>query len=215
MNSTDKRAFKSLMDGLSEYYQRENLSNVALGIYFDALARLEFEQISYAASKHVQSASGQFYPKAADFIRHIEGHGLTHDQIIAAARMAKTPLGVLCRIHIGHFDLEHNSDMFYLKQRAEECIQLLDEWKRRALAGEYTDHEISIMLKRGVNPTSPIHDGLPAPTNRQAISQRTVKISRSDRHQFLLEKPVEDDEGEKFEAAESVRKFIRKELEIH
>jgi hypothetical protein len=211
MNSNDRQAFNELMDGLSEYYQKDKLNIVALGIYFDALARFEFDQIAHAAGKHVQSSSGQFYPKAADFIRHIEGHGLTHDQVISAARLAKTPLGVLCRIHIGHWDLEHQSDMFYLKQRAQECLQLIPEWKARALSGEYSDHEISILLKYKVDPTAPVHDGLPAPSNRRALADRAREVSNSRRHQFLLEKP-HDSEEEPLQASPNIRKFITQEM---
>lgn len=211
MNQNDKREFLDLMKSACAVYGKPaNEAGNLAGIYWGVLEEYPMEAVQHAFRKHLKdSERGQFFPKPADLIRFIEGSDISTDQIISAARLAKTPLGILCRIHIGHFDLEHNSDMFYLRQRAEECLQLLPEWKERARTGNYSDHEISIMLKRGVNPTAPMHDGLPAPANAPLLAKRAEAVSQGGSHLKQLEAPQEYDEEEKFEAAGNVREFIK------
>lgn len=212
MDDSNKREFKELMDGLSEYYQREKLSAPALQIYFAAMARFTLTQIKWAITRHVQDPStGQFYPKVADVVRLVEGGDITTDEILAEARLAKTPLGILCRIQIGTWDLTYQTDMRYLKQRAEECLYLLPEWKRKAATGDYTDHEISIMLKHGVDPVASLYEGLPPPSNRQALAARAKEIEQTPRHQFLLEK-IEEEADKDVKMDPEVAKFIAEEM---
>lgn len=213
MDDSNKLEFKELMDATSEYYQKDRLSKMALQIYFSALSRFTIDQVQEAISLHIQdSKSGQFYPKAVDIIRHLEGGDLTTDKVISEARLKRTPLGVLCAIQIGSWDLKNQADMFYLKQRAEECLQLLPSWKSRALAGEYTDHELSIMLKHDVNPAAPFQAGLPAPECASQIAKRASTIAETPLHQFLLEKPFEGENDKTAVADPSVVKFIEKQM---
>lgn len=209
MNEGDKKRFQEAFNALSEYYQRDSLSKAALQIYFSALHMYEFDQVQWAVSKHVQNhENGQYYPKVADIVRIIEGGEITSDQVLAAARLADTPMGILCRIHIGTWDLKNQTDMFYLRQRAEECLHLMPEWKARALAGDYTDHEISIMIKHGVNPCAPFSTGLPSPASAGAITKRVFQIVQTDRHKFLLEKPEEIDTTEPLQMSSEVKGFL-------
>lgn len=213
MDDSNKREFKELMDGLSEYYQREKLSAPALQIYFASMARFTLAQIKWAITRHVQDTkSGQFYPKVADVVRLIEGGDLTTDEILAEARLARTPLGILCRIQIGTWDLTHQTDMFYLKQRAEECLYLLPEWKHKAASGDYTDHEISIMLKHGIDPATPLYDGLPPPSNRAALANRAREIEQSPRHLFLVRKTEGEDADKNAKINPEVAKYIALEM---
>ncbi|MAF43450.1 MAG: hypothetical protein CMI54_04675 [Parcubacteria group bacterium] len=212
MNPSDKAQFKELCDGLCEAYSKDPMSQMGLRVYFEALKSYDLDQVITAASKHLADTKhGTFFPKVADLIRCIEGGEVTTDEVISAARLKNTPFGIMCRKHIGHWDLEHQTDMFYLKQRAQECIDLLPEWKVKAIAGEYSDHDISIMLKYGVNPTSPFRNGLPRPQNMEALKDRCKQIEQSPRHQFLIEKPYEETEGDKLlEADKSVSTFLAK-----
>jgi len=198
MNPSDKKGFKALMVGLVEYYRssnpkQETLSNVALQIYFGALQRFTLEQIGDAVSAHLaDTKEGQFFPKVANLVKHIEGGEITADMIIAAAKLADTPLGCLARIQIGSWDLD-NQDGFYLRQRAAECLQLLPRWKIKAAGGDYSDHEVSVMLKYSVNPAAPFAFGLAAPENASALLKRAEKIAQSDRHLRFIEPPYDGD----------------------
>lgn len=200
MNSSDKQDFKDLMNGLADYYKASNpkqeyLGKMALQIYFGALDKYSIDQVIQSASSHVSDVkNGQFFPKAADLIRHIEGGEITTDMIISSARLADTPLGCLARVHIGTWDL-NNGDSFYLKARASECLQKLPEWKTRAFSGKYSDHEISVMLKHNVRPTSPFYVGLLPPENFEEIVDRSIKIKKSERHLEFIRQPYEPEEG--------------------
>ncbi len=160
--------------------------------YFELLNEYSFEQVAGGLKAHLKGPSGQYFPKPADIIRHIHGSEITADEIVAAAKIHKTPLGILARIHIGTWDL-NNMDGFYLRQRAQEVLQLLPEWKARALEGKYTEHEISIMLKHKVNPVQPFSNGLQPPRNRGALAKYARYISETPRHKMLLEAPYRGD----------------------
>jgi len=195
MKACDTSKFEEVMIGVCDYYGKPRLSSIVLSIYFTALERFEFPQISKAISQHLANPkNGQFIPKVADIISHIEGGEITTDKIIAAARLKDTPLGILCRIQIGSYDL-NNADPFYLRQRAEECIQKLPEWKARASIGDYTDHEISMMLKHEVNPCSQFITALPQ-SNSQ-LKERVLAITHTPKHKFLLSEPYSEETDKK------------------
>jgi hypothetical protein len=217
VDNQDKKQFKELFDATSEYYQKEPLSKMALQIYFSGLEQYSIDQIQSGIGKHITNQkNGQFYPKVPDIIRCIEGGELTTDQILAMARLKQCPLGVLCSIQIGSWDLDNQTDMFYLKQRAEECIALLPGWKQKALAGTYDDHEISIMIKHEVDPRAPLMPGLP-PNNPQtvkAITQRINEVVETDKHKYLIgpaNKPEDLEDCPR--GREEVSKFLEKCME--
>ncbi len=188
MIDSDLAQFSKILDSLSEYYQRDPLSPMAIKIYFSALQRFPIESIGEAVNKHIQHpTNGKFYPKAADFILHLEGGAITADQVVAAAKLADTPFGIMARIHIGTWDLK-NMNGFDLKQRAEEVLQLLPKWNEYARDGRYSDHQISIMIKHGVDPHQPFHAGLAAPVNnKEALADRIFAICSTKRHQELMD----------------------------
>ena len=192
MDNSDKIKFKELMDGLTEYYQikspkLEKLSVIALQLYFGTVKSYSLEQVMEAASKHMGDAKrGMFFPVAADLIIQLEGGEITAEMIVAAAQLSETPLGCLARIHIGSWDLS-GADAFFLRQRATECLQFLPDWKGRAARGEYSDHEISVMLKYKVSPTAPLAFGLAAPAINNELLARTKEIEQSPRHLRFIE----------------------------
>jgi len=210
MNINDRAEFKSFVDGLSAVYGKEKLPMMAVQIYFEALSKYSLSSVMAAASAHLSDVErGTFFPRVADFVRNIEGDAITADQILAAARLADTPLGVLARIQIGSYDLNNKTDMFYLKQRAEECLQLLPEWKK----GNYTEHQISEMLNKGVNPAEPLFIGAQKPANHRDLAALADKVKVSDRH-LMLVKPEEEEIPEgTAEDKRRVSEFIQNILE--
>lgn len=195
MDASDKKPFKDLMDGISEVYNPDKkLSVTAFQIYFNALSPYSYKQVEIAVGEHIRNTtSGTFYPKVADIIRHIEGGGkLTADEAIGAARAANTPLGVLCRIFIGTYDLEKQKDPFVTKAKAEECLQFVDEWRKRGALGQYSDHEIRIMVKHGVNPSAPFSTGLAPPSNHLELEARGARIKET----LLIEEPHKHDKAQ-------------------
>ena len=212
MNDSDKNDFKDLMGGLTEYYQSFNpklepLTRGALQVFFGSLRDYAFDEVAHAAERHVADKTvGQFFPSAGNLIKQLDGGEITPDMIIAAAKLAETPLGCLSRIQIGSWDLD-NRDGFYLRQRAMECLQKLPEWKSRAACGEYTDHEISIMLKHNVSPLEPLFIGIPAPSANSRLKQRQEAVRASDRHLMLISKEEDyslDHKADNSEASKAI-----------
>ena len=212
MIHSDKQQFKEVLDGMCEMYQKDKLSKMALQLYFGSLEKYSIDQVMGAISQHVTDPKhGTFLPKVADIVRHIEGGEITTDEVLSAARLKSTPFGILCRIQIGTYDLEHQTDMFYLKQRAQECLDLLPEWKRKAADGDYTDHEVSIMLKHSVSPCAPFRAGLQSPKNLPLLQSRVNEIVKTDRYKFLIEAPYKEEDGDKLLIVDSsVKDFLSK-----
>jgi hypothetical protein len=182
MIDSDFSKLSKMLDAVSEYLQKEPLSTMAMKMYFQTLKDHSIEDIQVGVTAHLKDPkAGQFYPKAADIIKHIEGGEITADMVIAAAKLADTPMGCLARIHIGTWDL-NNQDAFYLRQRATECLQLMPQWRQKAKMGNYSDHDISVMLKYNVNPAAPFAFGLAEPDNKSLLIERASRIKESPRH---------------------------------
>ena len=187
MNKQDVEQLGSILIALCEYYNRDNLSHPAVMMYAEDLQEYSMDQIIAAIKDHRRSPDGgQFYPKISDLIKRLEGGEITEDMIIAAAKNPETPLGCLARIRIGSWDLS-SADSFYLRQRAAECKFALGEWREKAKAGSFTDHEISVMLKYNVNPSAPLHNGLAPPMVNMDLIDTAKRIESSPRHLRFIE----------------------------
>jgi len=195
------KALEEQLVALCDYYGRTrgDITRPFVLLYFNALKAFTFDQVSTAISHHMQDPeSGQFFPKIADILKYIKGRAPRPSEVIAMARNPVTPFGVLARIHIGSWDLgmqDHN----YLIDRANEVLHHWDEWRDRAICGEYSDHELSMMYKLEVNPGREFAPGVVAidGPNRAKLAGRCRELIQSDRHAFLLDKPDEYDESDK------------------
>lgn len=175
-NPVNKGDMNELLHTLAEYYGSKPPSTGTINLYVMSLTGYTQEQVEAAAAKHMQNTkNGQFMPKVADILKYINGIDLTTDQIIGMARLKQCPLGIMAAIKIGSGDLK-NQDSFYLKQRAEEVLQLLPEWKAKANNGEYSEHELRTMIKYDVNPASPFHAGLLPPREAYAIGMKVSAL---------------------------------------
>ncbi len=216
MNHSDKHAFAELFHGLADYYypgkagkdNPKRLGKMALQLTFAALEEYSIDQLSQAATAHVKDPeNGRFMPVVAHLIKHLEGGTITADMIVAAAKLAETPLGVLARIHIGTWDL-NNRNSFDLKQRAEEVLQLLPNWKAKSQSGDYTDHELTMMMKHGVDPVrSGFYHGLALPSNRERLITRVLEIQDSPRYKELTEPAYQPEPSKAVPLAKTLAKL--------
>lgn len=150
MNEQDRHEFLEILNTASLYYGKPNLDANLLNLYWNGLKQFTIDQIKYAIGKHMaDSDRGRFMPKIADLMLHLKAQPMTPEQVIAAARLKRTKFGVLASMHITDWDLERQ-DAYHLKQRAEEVLQLTDEWEHRVNNDLLTDHELKIMGKYGV-----------------------------------------------------------------
>lgn len=209
MDNREKNEFYEFMDTLAKYYRRE-ITELEADIYFSLLEEYSVKQIKWSATKHMKSISrGSFFPKANELIANLCGGNFdfTEDQIIAMARLKSTPIGIMCRIQIGTFNL-NSQDWRLQKQCAQECIALMPAWADRALRGDYKNHEISIMRKHDVDPCGAVALGYPR-ANNPDLPNRIAQIEKSPRHAFLLAPPEDVPEEKNGVAHENVKNFLK------
>lgn len=73
MNIQDKPKFAQLLTDVQAFY-RQNVSTFALGVWWQACERFDFEQVSKALTQHAMDPDrGQFAPKPADVVRLLQG----------------------------------------------------------------------------------------------------------------------------------------------
>jgi len=73
MNQSDKSSFAGLLSDAMAFYGR-NVSDFALGVWWEACERFSFEQVSKALTAHAMDPEhGQFPPKPADIVRVLQG----------------------------------------------------------------------------------------------------------------------------------------------
>lgn len=73
MDNSDKKEFARQMMIISEIYDKP-VSTEKLQIYFSTLSKYTIKQVVIGIEKHMQDVeSGQYFPKPANIIKHIEG----------------------------------------------------------------------------------------------------------------------------------------------
>jgi hypothetical protein len=88
MQATEIDKFNALLLAIGEYYNRE-ISAPLAQIYWEGLKRYDYPAISRAAQMHMANPdAGQFFPKIADFVRHISG-GNADRALVAWAKVDK------------------------------------------------------------------------------------------------------------------------------
>ena len=88
MQQSDFQKFATLMVAVGEYYARD-VSTALIGIYWEGLKHYEYEMLSKAAQMHLSNPDGgQFFPKIADFTKHIGG-GNADRSLVAWSKVDK------------------------------------------------------------------------------------------------------------------------------
>ncbi len=78
MKDSERADFARLLIGVGELYGKK-MSSMLMNIYWAALKRFDLVAIRQSINRHVNSVDiGQFMPKPADVIRHLEGDSDTH-----------------------------------------------------------------------------------------------------------------------------------------
>ena len=156
MTADDKRAFAELLLGLAEIYGRE-FSKAGMRLWWEDLADYDLADVRAAFQAHRRDTTptysgalrGERMPTTTTIIAMIDGPKPTADQVLAAALKPTTPLGVLCRIEIGSWNLG-NLNSHQLKPYAEQCLARLDEWRARLAANDLAPNELDAMKRLGV-----------------------------------------------------------------
>ena len=121
----------------------------AINLAFHALQEYPLAVVFKALARHVKSEQGKYGLTVSDIVTDIEGAKPNVDQIIGMALKPSTPLGVLCRIEIGSWNLE-NWTADKLRPLAQACLEKLPELKARVAAAEFAEHEIAALERYGI-----------------------------------------------------------------
>lgn len=149
MKPGQEREFAELITGVAEMYGKP-ISKAGMAIWWNCLQDYEFDDVRHAFTAHARDTRrGSWMPKPADIIRQIAGETPNVDQIIGMALKPSTPLGVLCRIEIGSWNLE-NYTTERLRPLAERCIAKLPEWSEKINAGQFADNERLALERYGL-----------------------------------------------------------------
>lgn len=148
-------------------------SDLAINKSFEILKHYSMAHIIRAIEVHC--GRDKFAPTPADIENIFKERGIftdlsdvkcpSADEIVALAKLADTPLGVLARIAIGTHDLR-NGDSYYLRQRALEVSLKFDSYLKKCLTQDYSSHELETMKKYGVNSKAALAHGLPRPNSK-------------------------------------------------
>jgi hypothetical protein len=102
MHDTEKALFKTLITDAMAYYSKD-VSKFMLQVFWDALKRFDFQDVSRAFSLHAQNPdNGQWAPKVADILKLIEGSTATQG-MTAWAKVHKA-IGSVGRMRSVAFD---------------------------------------------------------------------------------------------------------------
>lgn len=146
MKTRDKPAFMQTLTAVADLYGKP-ISEAGWSIWWAALECYSLTKVQQALSAHVRDPDrGQFMPKPADVVRQIDGSKPTADQIIAMALNPTTPLGVLCRMEIGSWNLQ-NWTADKLRPLAQSCIAKLPEWQAKINEDRLVEHERATIAK--------------------------------------------------------------------
>lgn len=132
MNRDDYDRLATTLTAVAELYGK-SMSPAVIALWWQALQRFDFEQVSKAIRAHTENAeTGQFMPKPADLIRTLEGTATDRSQL-AWGRALEAASGV------GAY-----SDVVFDDPAIHAAIQDLGGWPKfcRAESGElsYLQH---------------------------------------------------------------------------
>ena len=147
MDNNDLQEFSSVMDMVRANYDKPPLEVNLKAMWIQQLGQYSIDQVKQSAMKHLRTS--QFSPKLSDLISGLEGTKPKAREILAAARLKKTPFGVMAAGHIGSWDL-NSLDDYALETRAQEVVDLYDGWVATYAAGDIHPRLAANMAKAGI-----------------------------------------------------------------
>ena len=184
MNKSDEYAFKTIMNTTCDALGKPHFDANVLKLYFNVLADHDIDSVQQALFKALSDEQISFGLNPALIVKHLgvrQKRPINWQDIIEMARKPKTPMGVLARIHIKSHYL-NNYENLAIKHRADTFLDGLEEMKARALAGDYTQHEIVCMIDHGVKVASPFMEGMPNIGDNEALRAKYDRALQSPQH---------------------------------
>lgn len=184
MDNSDREAFVKVMNTACTTLGKPKFDGDSLELYFAILAPHSFEQVQQALFKSLSTQDSKFGITPALIVRFLgvkESREYNWQDCIEGARKPKTPCDVLARIHIKSHYLNSYENMS-IKHRADTFLDNLEENRARAMAGEYSEHEIVTMISHGVKVSSPFMIGMDSIGSNLALRGRYDQAIQSPLH---------------------------------
>jgi len=184
MNKSDEYAFKTIMNTTCDALGKPHFDANALKLYFNVLADHDIDSVQQALFKALSDEQISFGLNPALIVKHLgvrQKRPINWQDVIEMARKPTTPMAVMARIHIKSYYL-NTCENLAIKHRADTFLDGLEEMKARALAGEYTQHEIVCMIDHGVKVSSPFMEGMQAIGDNKALREKYDRALQSPQH---------------------------------
>lgn len=173
MKEQDFEKFAGFWNAYTKTVTGKSVDEDVMMVCFDALMEHPLSDIRKAL--RISATRSQWRPTPAsitDILREI-GIGSqsakleapTASALVAQAQSASTPLGVMFRAKIGHFDL-NNQDSFYLNAQATNYLLAFDDIVADVLANGYSKSQKELMNKYNIALTAPLAENLPGPSDK-------------------------------------------------
>ena len=161
MKPEDYSTFEQIVNADNERRGKPAFSGFVLEQLFEDLEDTTIEQFVYASKCHRRSAEGMFALSAANVRKQL---GLSNVQdlkwhdVLVMAKAKNTPLAIIASRYVKSYDLQHQSDI----ENKGQCDLFLHDLPKhlfRLENGEFTQHELIMCGKYGVDPRKGIHTG--------------------------------------------------------
>ena len=195
MNSNDTERFSRLINMARANYDKEPLGNNLKLMWLQQLAGYSIEQVEQSIMNHLRTS--QFAPRLSDLIAGLQGTKPRAREILAAARLKNSPLGVMAASHIGSWDL-NSLDDYALETRAQEVVDLYCGWEAEYARGETDPHIVAVMARAGVLLGSPFRAGSVPPSAEAggkmiAIANAALNKDYADENALRIERQKLDE----------------------
>lgn len=181
MKAEDFQDFKEIVNRDCERRAKPVYSGGLLDELFEDLEDITLDQFIHAAKCHRRSNSGMFALNAANIRKQL---GLTNVQdlewhdVLVMAKAKNTPLAIVASRYVKSYELKFNSDIEN-KGHCELFLHDLAGHVFRLENGEFTEHELILCAKFGVNPRAGIHTGHDVMPNEGVLSLQIDKAKES------------------------------------
>lgn len=170
MKDKDFEKFAEFWNAYTKAVTAKSVDEDVMMVCFDAL--IEFQLSDIRKALRIHTTRSQWRPTPGIITEILGEIGIrsqsskleapTASALVAQAQNASTPLGVMFRAKIGHFDL-NNQDSFYLNAQATNYLLAFDDIVEGVMTHGY---DKVLMKKYNIALTAPLSNNLPGPNDK-------------------------------------------------
>jgi len=191
MKPSDYQEFKAVIDRDCERRGKPLFSGGLLQEMFEDLEDISLDQFLFAAKCHRRSDTGQFGLTVASIRKQLgvkNVQDLTWVDVIAMAKAKNSPLAIsiIANKYLVSYDLNNNSDIEN-RGNAELFLADLPKIISRLESGQFTNHELVLCGKYGLNPKNGICEGHSVLPDYSNLAPRIEKVKESQAWALMIQ----------------------------